>query len=63
MLKPVINIELKNGYTLAQSDLCIDIGNEENLSEDIEGFLIVTHSGRVFYVNKDMIADIEVKHD
>lgn len=57
MLKPVKYIELKNGQIMKQPDLEIDIPLED---ETIKGFLVVKHSDRRFYMNKDMIASIEM---
>ncbi|MCG2730904.1 MAG: hypothetical protein L6276_11615 [Acetobacterium sp.] len=57
MLKPVKYIELKNGQIMSQPDLEIDIPLED---ETIRGFLLVKHSGRRIYMNKDMISGIEM---
>lgn len=57
MLKPVKYIELKNGQIMNQPDLEIDIPLE---GETIRGFLLVKHSGRRIYMNKDQIAGIEI---
>lgn len=57
MIKPVSFIELKNGQVMRQDDLVIDIPLED---ETIKGFLVVKHSGRRFYMNKDIIASIEM---
>lgn len=57
MLKPVKSIELKNGQIMKQPDLEIDIPLEE---ETIRGFLLVKHSGRRIYMNKDIISGIEM---
>lgn len=57
MLKPVKYIELKNGQIMKQPDLEIDIPQED---ETIKGFLMVKHSGRWYYMNKDVIASIEM---
>lgn len=57
MLKPVKYIELKNGQLMQQPDLEIDISAKGSAPD---GFVLVKHSGKQFYMNKDQIASIEV---
>ncbi|MEA4804785.1 hypothetical protein LNN31_00565 [Acetobacterium wieringae] len=46
-------IELKNGQIMNQPDLEVSTGAQT-------GFLIVKHSGKLFYMNKDIVASFEV---
>lgn len=57
MLKKVKSIELKNGQIMSQPDLEIDISAKGSASD---GFLLVKHSGKLFYMNKDTVAGFEV---
>lgn len=55
MLKPVKYIELKNGQLMQQPDLCI--GKPPAI---LDGFLLVSYSGKQIYLNKDQISGIEM---
>lgn len=55
MLKRVKYIELKNGQTMKQPDLCI--GKPPAI---LDGFLLVSYSGKQVYLNKDQISGIEM---